>query len=286
MLPKRASTCVPTRRFVRCIMTCLAAMALGKVLCAGAFGAGINCCGPMCACRDAGIRRSWLSREACSNLTTWRARNVPRARRRNPRAPGCVLQTSIHAAIVLLRGADADAVQTKESSARETSGRADRQPVAAIIISARRSISGPASQDRRGKVVVCCMCGCACEGGSIRRRVVGSEIRGECDETQRDRRQRRAQESPSHRPRHRLRQGQDRRPRRQGPDRAFRRAHQGLRRRADAAASPPAQARLPQHFVRGQAQRNQYRQGAGGDRCRPSRCRNADRCRTPWSRPA
>ena len=55
------------------------------------------------------------------------------------------------------------------------------------------------------------------------------------------------QEAHARRPRHRLGQGQDRRPRRQGPDRALRRAHQGLRRRPDAAASAPAQARLPQH---------------------------------------
>ena len=49
------------------------------------------------------------------------------------------------------------------------------------------------------------------------------------------------------RPRHRLRQGQDQRPRRQGPDRAHRRCHQRLRRRPDAAASPLAEARLQQH---------------------------------------
>ena len=61
---------------------------------------------------------------------------------------------------------------------------------------------------------------------------------------------RRPQDAHAHRPRHRLGQGQDRRPRRQGPDRALGRAHQGLRRRPDAAASPPAKARLPQYQVR------------------------------------
>jgi hypothetical protein len=35
---------------------------------------------------------------------------------------------------------------------------------------------------------------------------------------------------------------------RQGPDRAFGRPHQGLRRRPDAAASPSAEARLQQHL--------------------------------------
>ena len=50
----------------------------------------------------------------------------------------------------------------------------------------------------------------------------------------------------AHRPRHRLRHRQDRRPRRQGPDRALGRAHQGLRGRPDAAASAPAEARLQQ----------------------------------------
>ena len=48
----------------------------------------------------------------------------------------------------------------------------------------------------------------------------------------------------SRRSRHRFGQGQAVRPRRQGPDRAFGRAHQGLRGRPDAAASPAAQARL------------------------------------------
>ena len=47
------------------------------------------------------------------------------------------------------------------------------------------------------------------------------------------------------RPRHRLGQGQDRRPRRQGPEVAHRRRHQGLRGRPDAALPPPPQARLP-----------------------------------------
>ena len=102
----------------------------------------------------------------------------------------------------------------------------------------------------------------------------------ESDETQPDRRQTGcAQESHAHRPWYRLRHGQDRRTRRQGPDRALRCAHQGLRRRPDAAASPPAEARLPQHVVRDQAQRNQSRQGAGGDRRRPARCQGAGRCR-------
>ncbi len=62
-----------------------------------------------------------------------------------------------------------------------------------------------------------------------------------------------------------------------GPDRALGRAHQGLRRRPDAAASPSAQARLPQHLVRGQAQRNQSRQVAGGDRRRTDRHQESDR---------
>ena len=73
-------------------------------------------------------------------------------------------------------------------------------------------------------------------------------------------------EALPHRPRHRLGRRQDRRPRRQGPDRAFRRAHQGLRGRPDAAASPAAQARLQQHHVRPAAERGEPRQGAGGDR--------------------
>ena len=83
-------------------------------------------------------------------------------------------------------------------------------------------------------------------------RVVGRDVsRSESsgDEAQRNRRQRRrAQEAHARRPRHRLGQGQDRRARRQGPDRALRRAHQGLRRRPDAAASAPAEARLQQHL--------------------------------------
>ena len=61
-----------------------------------------------------------------------------------------------------------------------------------------------------------------------------------------------SQDAHARRPRHRLGQGQDRRPRRQGPDRALRRAHQGLRGRPDAAASPSAQARLQEHAVRAQ----------------------------------
>ena len=53
------------------------------------------------------------------------------------------------------------------------------------------------------------------------------------------------QEAPARRPRHWFRHGQDRRPRRQRPNRALRRAHQGVRRRPDAAASPGAEARVP-----------------------------------------
>ena len=53
-----------------------------------------------------------------------------------------------------------------------------------------------------------------------------------------------SQGAHARRPRHRLRQGQAGRARRQGPEGALRRAHQGLRRRPDAAASAPAQARL------------------------------------------
>ena len=69
------------------------------------------------------------------------------------------------------------------------------------------------------------------------------------DEAQRYRRQRRLpQEADARRPWHRLGQGQDRGPRRQGPDRALGRAHQGLRGRSDAAASAPAEARLQQHL--------------------------------------
>ena len=90
---------------------------------------------------------------------------------------------------------------------------------------------------------------------------------------------RRPQGAQTHRPRHRLRQRQDRRPRRQGSDRAFGRAYQGLRGRPDAAASPPAQARLQEHGVRAQAQRDQSRALAGGDRCRPARRAGQDRCR-------
>ena len=85
------------------------------------------------------------------------------------------------------------------------------------------------------------------------------------------------QDAQAHRPRHRLRHRQDRRPRRQGPDRALGRAHQGLRRRPDAAASAPAQARLQEHDVRAQAQRSESRPHPGGDRCRPARCRRQDR---------
>ena len=51
--------------------------------------------------------------------------------------------------------------------------------------------------------------------------------------------------APPRRPRHRLGPGQDRGPRPQGPEVARRRLPQGrLRRRPDAAAAPPAQARL------------------------------------------
>ena len=57
-----------------------------------------------------------------------------------------------------------------------------------------------------------------------------------------------AQEAHPHRPRHRFGQRQDRRPRRQGPDRALGRAHQGLRGRPDAVAPPAAQARVQQRL--------------------------------------
>ena len=68
-------------------------------------------------------------------------------------------------------------------------------------------------------------------------------------ETQRDPGQcRRPQEPQARRSRHRFGQGQDLRPRREGSDRAYRRRDQGLRRRPDAAASPPAEARLRQHL--------------------------------------
>ena len=100
----------------------------------------------------------------------------------------------------------------------------------------------------------------------------GREIRRSGDEAERNRPEARlAEEALPHRPRHRLGRRQDRRARRQGPDRALRRAHQGLRRRPDADASPAAQARLPQHQVRAAAERGEPRQGAGGDR------RQADR---------
>ena len=71
-----------------------------------------------------------------------------------------------------------------------------------------------------------------------------------------------AQEAHARRPRHRLRQGQDRRPRRQGPEGALGRAHQGLRRRPDAAAPAPAEARLQQLFAH-RAQRGQSRPHPG-----------------------
>ena len=83
----------------------------------------------------------------------------------------------------------------------------------------------------------------------------------------------------AHRPRHRLRQRQDRRPRRQGPDRALRRAHQRLRRRPDAAASPAAQARLQEHRIRPQAQRGESRPLQAAIDAGPARCRGQDRRR-------
>ena len=58
------------------------------------------------------------------------------------------------------------------------------------------------------------------------------------------------QEPEARRPRHRLRLGQDRRSRRQGPEGALRRRHQRLRGRPDAALSAPAEARLQQHLRR------------------------------------
>ena len=60
------------------------------------------------------------------------------------------------------------------------------------------------------------------------------------------------------RPRHRLGQGQAVGPRRQGSDRALGRAHQGIRGRPDAAASPPAEARLHSAGA-GRSQRGQSR---------------------------
>ena len=103
-----------------------------------------------------------------------------------------------------------------------------------------------------------------------------------CDEIARTRRPSgSAQEAHPHRPRHRLRHGQDRRPRRQGPDRALGRAHQGLRGRPDAASSPAAEARLQEYGVRAQAERSQSRQGSGGDRCRQARCQRDRRRRGP-----
>ena len=87
------------------------------------------------------------------------------------------------------------------------------------------------------------------------------------------------------RPRHRLGQGQDGGPRRQGPDGAHRRAHQGLRGRPDAAASPPAEARL-QPAVAARSQRGQSRPPAERDRRRQARRRQADRRSRRWSPPA
>ena len=96
----------------------------------------------------------------------------------------------------------------------------------------------------------------------------------------------RAQDAKAHRPRHRLGQGQDRRPRRQGPDRALGRAHQGFRGRPDAAASAPAQARLQEHDVRAQAQRSQSR-AHPGRRSMPAGSTPAARStRRRWSRRA
>ncbi len=67
------------------------------------------------------------------------------------------------------------------------------------------------------------------------------------DEAQRDQGQSgRALPRQAGRARHRLGQGQDLGPRRQGPDRAHRRRAQRLRGRPDAAASPAAEARLQQ----------------------------------------
>ena len=83
------------------------------------------------------------------------------------------------------------------------------------------------------------------DDGSRRTAVPGN--RG--DEAQRDQRQSgRALPGEAGRARHRLGQGQDLGPRRQGPDRAHRRRAQRLRRRADAAASAAAEARLQQHL--------------------------------------
>ena len=82
----------------------------------------------------------------------------------------------------------------------------------------------------------------------------------------------RAQDAAPRRPRHRLRQGQDRRARRQGPEGAHRRRRQRLRRRPDAAAPPPAQARLQERLGQ-ELQRGQPRPHPAGDRRRQARSR-------------
>ena len=77
------------------------------------------------------------------------------------------------------------------------------------------------------------------------------------------------------RPRHRLGPGQDLGQGRQGPEGALRRRHQGLRRRPDAAASAPAEARLQQH-LRQEVQRAQSRPHPGCRRFGPARRQEAD----------
>ncbi len=68
-------------------------------------------------------------------------------------------------------------------------------------------------------------------------------------------------------------------------------ARSGVRIKGFEGGQMPLHRRLPKRgfrntLVRGQAQRNQYRQGAGGDRRRADRCQQARSTSRPWSRPA
>ena len=107
------------------------------------------------------------------------------------------------------------------------------------------------------------------------------------DEAQRDQRQSgRALPREAGRARHRLGQGQDLGPRRQGPDRAQRRRDQRLRGRPDPAASPAAEARLQQQDLPEGLQGRQSRPPAAGARCRQARPPRTRSTARRWSPPA
>ena len=111
---------------------------------------------------------------------------------------------------------------------------------------------------------------------------------GEHDEAQRDQGQSgRALPREARRARHRLGQGQDLGPRRQGPDRAHRRRAQRLRGRPDAAASPAAEARLQQQDLPEGLQGREPRPAAAGARRRQARAPSGTiDGKQRWSRPA